>query len=188
MTDQADDWNLVARVRAGDAPAFDALMGRYKRPVLNFIYRMTGDSSEAEDLAQEVFVKTYRQIREGRLQPTAAFSTWLFKVARNEALDDVRRRKRKPLDRFDDKGEGVDSIAGREKNASDEAISHETEKLVADAVSQLPEDQKSALILSVYQGCSQADIAAILSCSIKAVESRLYRARQYLQIRLGRLL
>ena len=81
------DWSLVEQVKAGDDRAFDAMMARYKRPVMNFVYRMIGDAGEAEDLAQDVFVRAYQNIRKpGFHQTTGAFSTWLFQVAATPPL------------------------------------------------------------------------------------------------------
>src|ERR1035437_9684344 len=88
MVDKQKDWNLVEQIKAGNNQAFDELMERYKRPIMNFVYRMIGDAAEAEDVAQEVFVRAYRSICAARVHQTSGqFSTWLFQVARNAALD-----------------------------------------------------------------------------------------------------
>ena len=184
------DWSLVERVQAGDDRAFDELMARHKRAVLNFIFRMIRDASEAEDLAQDVFVRAYRHIRKGGFGPAkgASFTTWLFQVARNAALDCLRRRKRHPaesLQVLDDRGEFVPA-AGR--TADQDAAAHDIGEAIAAAVALLPEDQRTALVLSEYQGLPHSEIAAIMKCSEKAVESRLYRARQFLRTRLGSIL
>ncbi len=89
------EWLLVERLRAGDDAAFDALMARYKRPILDFVYRMIGDATEAEDVAQDVFVRAYDGLRRRGFRRTSArLSTWLFQIARNAALDRVRWRRR----------------------------------------------------------------------------------------------
>ena len=189
MSDEHTDWILVKQVKAGDDRAFDALMTRYKRPVLNFLDRMIGDASEAEDLAQDVFVRAYQNIRKpGFHQTTGAFSTWLFQVARNAAIDCLRRRKRRPaasLTILEEDGKNLPMI---ERTADREIAIKEVGEQIAAAVALLPEDQKTAFLLSEYQELSYAEIAAIMKCSVKSVESRLYRAKQFLRDRLRDLL
>ncbi|MFZ4395807.1 MAG: RNA polymerase sigma factor [Kiritimatiellia bacterium] len=189
MTEQPSDWDLVAQVRAGEPQAVDVLMARYKRPVLNFVFRMIGDATEAEDLAQTVFVRVYQGVQKPEFHQTAAaFSTWLFQVARHAALDHVRWRKRHPADSLhamDDRGE---SLAGSGRSAPEEAVARETGEQIATAVARLPEDQRTAIVLSEYENLSYAEIAAIMNCSLKSVETRLYRARQSLRQRLARTL
>ncbi len=189
MPDKPTDWSLVEQVKAGDDRAFDALMARYKLPVLNFVYRMTGDGSEAEDVAQEVFVDAYRTIRKPSFhRTTAQFSTWLFQVARNAALDSLRHRKRHPAESLSVLEENGAMLAGAARTAQEESADKETGQKIAAAVALLPEDQRSALILSEYEDRSYAEIAAVLKCSLKSVEARLYRAKHFLRDRLRNLL
>ncbi|MBU4199622.1 MAG: sigma-70 family RNA polymerase sigma factor [Kiritimatiellae bacterium] len=195
------DWTLVEQIQAGDDRAFDALMARYKRPVINFVYRMIGDASEAEDLAQDVFVRAYQNIRKpGFHQTTGAFSTWLFQVARNAALDGLRWRKRHPArsathsvadgpaefpSAWEDNGQ---QVAVTDRSPDREIAVKEIGEQIVAVISLLPEDQKTAFILAEYQELSYAEIAAIMKCSVKSVESRLYRAKQFLRDRLRDLL
>ena len=189
MPNEPTDWSLVEQVRAGDDRAFDALMGKYSRPILNFVWRMIGDAGEAEDVAQEVFVRAYRGMREGRCRKTdAKFSTWLFQVARNAALDAVRRRGRHPAASLAALEESGGQPAITQQTAAREMATREDLDEIAAAVSRLPEDQRAALLLSEYEDFSQAEIAATLRCSVKSVESRLYRARQFLRRQLAHLL
>jgi RNA polymerase sigma-70 factor (ECF subfamily) len=184
-----EDWTLVERVKTGDDRAFDALMERYKRPVLSFVFRMIGDATEAEDVAQDVFARAYQSIRKpGFHQTTAKFSTWLFQVARNAALDCLRRRKRHPAESLAAMDGNGNTMAGPERTAHEEAVARETGDQIAASVALLPEDQRAALILSEYEELSYAEIAAVLKCSQKSVEGRLYRARQFLRDRLRSLL
>ena len=189
VSQEHSDWSLVENIKTGDDRAFDALMERYKRPMMSFVCRLIGDAAEAEDVTQEVFVRAYRSIRAAHVrQTTGQFSTWLFQVARNAALDCLRRRKRHPaesLAAMDDKGE---STVGPGRTPHQESASRETGEQIAAAVALLPEDQRTALILSEYEGLSYAEISAVLKCSQKSVESRLYRARQFLRTRLAHLL
>lgn len=189
MTQIHADWILVEQVKAGDDRAFDALMARYKRPILSFVYRMIGDASEAEDLTQDVFVRAYQNIRKpGFHQTTGAFSTWLFQVARNAAIDCLRRRKRRPTEYLSVMEDDGRQVASRYGAADQEMANREIGEQIAAAVALLPEDQKTAVILLEYENLSCAEIAAIMKCSVKSVESRLYRAKQFLRNRLRDLL
>jgi len=183
------DWTLVEQIKVGDDRAFNALMARYKRPVLNFVYRMIGDAGEAEDLTQDVFVRAYQNIRKpGFHQTTGAFSTWLFQVARNAAIDCLRRRKRHPTESLTNVEEDGGNVAVTARTADSEIAAKEVGAQIAAAVALLPEDQKTAFLLLEYQELSYAEIAAIMKSSMKAVELRLYRARQFLRKRLTHLL
>ena len=187
--DQQTGWSLVEQAAAGDDRAFEALMERYKRPILNFVFRIIGEASEAEDVAQDVFVRVYRAIHQpGLRRTTGEFSTWLFRVARNAALDCLRRRKRHPaesLTALEDHGE---TLVGAGSTAAEEAAAEETGEQIAAAVDLLPEDQRTALVLAEYEGLPYSQIAGVLKCSRKSVEARLYRARRFLRQRLARLL
>ncbi|MFA5343580.1 MAG: sigma-70 family RNA polymerase sigma factor [Kiritimatiellia bacterium] len=184
MVEINEDWSRAEQVRAGDDRAFDALMARYKRPVLNFVYRLIGDAGEAEDVAQGVFVRAYQAIRKpGFRRTTGAFSTWLFQVARNAAIDWLRRRKRHPESQAI-LGEDGGNEAVTARTADSEMTAKEIGEQIAAVVARLPADQKTAVILSEYENRSYAEIAAIMQCSLKSVESRLYRAKRFLRDRL----
>lgn len=182
------DWTLIEQFRAGDDRAFDELMARYKRPIHSFVFRMIGDAAEAEDVSQDVFVRAWKAFRGREFRPThAAFSTWLFQVARNAALDCLRRRKRRPTEPLEVLDAKV-GVAESGPNARDESMSREIGDRIAAAVARLPEDQRAVLVLSEYEGLSYAEIAGVMTCSVKSVESRLYRARQFLRGQLEGLL
>ncbi|MDO9541819.1 MAG: sigma-70 family RNA polymerase sigma factor [Kiritimatiellia bacterium] len=197
------DWSLIEQIKAGDDRAFNALMERYKRPIVNFVFRIIGDAAEADDAAQDVFLRTYQTIRkDGFHQGTAKFSTWLFQVARNTAIDYLRRRKRRParsaIRRGEIAGGPAESLSDWEDNGQQVAVTDRTPdreivvkevgEQIAAAIALLPEDQKTAIILSEYENLSYAEIAAIMKSSVKSVESRLYRAKQFLRDRLRDLL
>lgn len=183
------DWVLAEETRSDDDQAFTALMERYQRPILNFVFRMIGDPSEAEDVAQEVFVRAYRGIHAaGFRRTTAAFSTWLFQIARHAALDALRRRKRHPTESLADLETRGEPVADAGRTAAEETVIRETGKHIAAAVALLPEDQRTAIVLSEYEGLSYSQIAAIMNCSEKSVETRLYRARRFLRRQLTDLL
>jgi RNA polymerase sigma-70 factor (ECF subfamily) len=158
--------------------AFAELLARYQRPVLNFVYRMLGDAADAEDVAQEVFVRAYQHWSE--FDPRRKVSTWLFALARNAAIDRLRYRQRHPV-------ESLDS-APEPSTTSREVETRELGEQIAAAIQLLPEDQHTAVVLAEYQGLSHAEIAEVMHCSEKSVESRLYRARQNLRIALAPLL
>ena len=183
------DREILEEIRKGTERALDLLMLRYKQPLVDFAYRMTGDPVEAEDVAQEVFIKAYRNIcNSGFRDDTASVSAWLFRVARNAAIDRLRKRKRRPTSYLEDATGGANAVPGSGGTASDAVIASETGREVAAAVAGLPEDQRTAVILAEYEGLSYAEIAAVMNCSEKSVESRLYRARQHLRRLLSHLL
>jgi len=180
------DLELVTRFQAGDAAAFDELMGRYKHPVLNFVYRLLGDAAEAEDVAQDVFVRAHQHLGTFQFWSAGAkLSTWLFTLARNAVIDRQRWRKRHPAEPLEAVAESDFPAAA---DASREASDREVGRHIADAVGALPEDQRTAITLAEYHGLSYADIARVMNCSEKSVETRLYRARQTLRQRLAFLL
>lgn len=183
------DWTLAAQVKAGDDRAFEVLMTRYKRPILHFVHRMTGNEAEAEDAAQTVFVRAYRGMRRpGFGQTRAAFSTWLFQIARNASLDVLRHRRRHPTISLDAAQETGVVFPDRRATAAADAEQADVGRRIAAAIAKLPEDQRTAIVLSEYEDRPQAEIAAILRCSEKSVEGRLYRARQTLRRLLADLL
>jgi len=180
MTEDADKL-LVARTLAGDDDAFAELLTRYRKPVLNFIYRLVGDAAEAEDVAQDVFVRAYRHLAD--YDPRRQFSTWLFALARNAAIDRLRYRQRHPTEPLSDI-----VAASLARGPSTEAESRDLGRQIAAAIAQLPEDQRTAIVLAEYHGLSHAEIAEVMDCSEKSVESRLYRAKQTLREKLSHLL
>jgi RNA polymerase sigma-70 factor (ECF subfamily) len=175
------DSELVRQIQSGDDAGFDELMRRYKRPVLNFVFRMLGNAEDAADVAQDVFVRVYQNLDACR--PDAKFSTWLFALARNAAIDRLRWRARHPTESM----ESAPEIAMSAGTAED-VNARETAGQIAAAVDKLPEDQRTVLVLSEYQGMSYAEIAGVMRCSEKSVESRLYRAKQALREALRHLL
>ena len=179
--DQVPEPDLIRQIQDGNDAAFDEILHRYKRPVLNFVYRLVGDATEAEDIAQEVFVRAYRHLSD--YNPHRKFSTWLFALAHHAAIDHLRWRQRHPTDPID----AAPELAGG-RPVESQILAREIGELIAAAVAALPEDQRAAIILSEYEGLSYAEIAEIMKCSEKSVESRLYRAKQTLRDRLKHLL
>jgi RNA polymerase sigma-70 factor (ECF subfamily) len=188
-SDPPADWELVRQVQAGREAAFSLLMKRYQGPVLDFVYRMLGHATDAREIAQDVFVRAYAGIGKPSFRPAGAqFSTWLFQVARHAALDALRWRRRHPTTPLAELEEHGAALPATGPTAARESETRETGRLIADAVAQLPEDQRTALILAEYEGLAYAQIAAVMNCSEKSVETRLYRARIFLRRRLVHLL
>lgn len=176
------DEELMGRLQAGDDAALAPLMQRWELPVKRFVFRLVGSTTEAEELAQEVFVRVYS--KRGTYRRGARFSTWCFSIAANQAKNRLRWWKRRPLLSLnawmDAGGDAADQSASGAQ-ASDEAVRRERIATVQAAVADLPLDLRTALVLFEYEGQSMNEIAAALGCTPKAVENRLYRARQKLQ-------
>jgi RNA polymerase sigma-70 factor (ECF subfamily) len=184
MSSDDPDRALVEQVQTGQDRAFDELMARYKKPILNFVYRMIGDAHEAEDVAQDVFVHAYRNLPRFTPRPGAKFSTWLFQLARNAAIDRLRKRGRADFQSLE---ELKRDFPGMGRNPADQSDLSDLSDLIARAVAALPEDQRTAFVLSEYHGMATAEIAAVMDTSEKSVESRLYRARHTLRTALRAL-
>ncbi|OGV63488.1 MAG: hypothetical protein A2283_05300 [Lentisphaerae bacterium RIFOXYA12_FULL_48_11] len=189
MSNVDSDWSLVEQVKQGNDHAFDELMERYKKPVINFIYRMLGNASDAEDMAQDVFVRAYQNICKSAFRiGEGRFSTWLFQIAHNAAIDNLRKRKRQPTETINDMEESKFARAVTDKTADKVLAEQELGNQIANAISELPPDQKTAIVLSEYHDISYSEISEIMKCSEKSVESRLYRAKNTLRQRLAHLL
>lgn len=174
------DEACMSRLQAGDDAALAPLMERWESPVKRFIFRLIGNAAEAEDLAQEVFVRVYQK-RAG-YRPGAKFSTWCFAIAANQAKNRLRWWKRRPalsLEAWTEAGGEAADPAGTP--AADEAVRRERIAAVQAAVAALPFDLRTALVLFEYEEQSMTEIAEALGCTPKAVENRLYRARQQLR-------
>jgi len=181
MLPKSTDAEQIEQIRSGDAAAFEQLMEAFQRPILAFVYRMIGDPDEAQDLSQEIFVRAYQAICAPRFRlKRATLSTWLFQIARNAAIDTLRKRSRKPFlssERFPGRR---DTLPDPGAQPDDQTAANELQARIGQALLQLPEDQHTALVLSVYHDQSHEQIAAILHCSAKSVEARIYRARKKL--------
>jgi RNA polymerase sigma-70 factor, ECF subfamily len=179
------DAQLMLRVQSGDREAFETLMTRYRQPVMNLVYRTLGDLNEAEDICQHVFIQVYKSAR--RYRPTARFSTWLYTIARNLCLNEIRRRSRHPADSLDalhPDGEDHptrDLVDYRTLDPPKALLQDELERKIQEALSTLPENQRTAILLCRQAELSYEDIAQVLHCSLSATKSLIHRARETLR-------
>ncbi len=179
------DLELMLRVRRGDAESFDALLARHRAPLINFFSRMVRDHALAEDLAQEVFLRVYKA-RE-RWKPDAKFSTWLYRIATNLALNALRDRKGTAAESRPADGEGEDETArlpDPQPSAAERIMLSERERIIRGAVESLPANQRAAVILHKYQDVDYRQIAKILGVTESALKSLLFRAYETLRQRL----
>ena len=179
---------LMSRVREGDRDAFEALVLRYRQPVLNFVARTLRDLSEAEDVAQQTFVQVWKSAH--RYEVTARFSTWLFTIARNLCLNELRRRSRHPADSLDEGSGGDEDLPT--KHYADPTVrlpgevlaSGELVEKVEEAIADLPDAQRTALLLCREEELSYEEIAQILGTSLSATKSLIFRGREAIKLRL----
>jgi RNA polymerase sigma-70 factor (ECF subfamily) len=181
------DLELMRRVRAGDAESFDRLLDRHRQPLVGFFFRMVRDPALAEDLAQEVFLRVYQA--RNRYQPAAKFTTWLYRIATNLALNALRDRKQVvQATARDGVAADAESVTARlpdgEPSAEHVLMESDRARTIRQAVEALPENQRAAVILHKYQEVDYRQIAAILGVSESAVKSLLFRAYENLRGRL----
>jgi RNA polymerase sigma-70 factor (ECF subfamily) len=178
----------MLRVKRGDTAAFAALVDTYKQPVLNFVTRTLRDATEAEDLAQAVFVQVWKSA--GRYQASAKFSAWLFTIARNACLNELRRRSRHPAEPLDaphpdHEGEPLYQPPDVQTATPPDALLHgELEGKIEEALAALPENQRTAILLCRQDELSYEEIAKVLGCSLSATKSLIFRGRETLKQRL----
>ena len=188
------DVQLMLDVKAGDEQSFELLLHRYRTPLVNFLYRMVRSREQAEDLAQEVFIRVYRA-RDDYV-PSAKFTTWLFRIATNLALNSLRDRRHEKLDISMDAPVVADAEDGDEKpfqvadkhpTIEQELVEEARKKMIRHAIEKLPEKQRAAVLLHKYQELDYAEIAKILSCSESALKSLMFRAYETLRVELAPL-
>ena len=182
------DARLMLRVKRGDRQAFEELVNKYKQPVINVIYRTLGDATEAEDLAQNVFVQVYKSA--DRYRVSAKFTTWLFTIARNLCLNEIRRRSRHPAESIDAPHPDHDDQPRHQfedvKTFSppDALLHRELEQKIQQALSNLPESQRVAILLCRQGELSYEEIAKVVGCSVSATKSLIHRGRETLKQKL----
>lgn len=185
MTDAPPDADAqcMKRLAEGDDLALNDLMHRWRDRLAAFLYRMTINHEAALDLAQETFVRLYQS--RDRYQPTAPFATYLFRIAANLARNHARWRKRHPAVSIEDEQSFVSELRDPSSLPDQSADHREQLACVERALAALPDDLREAMLLFTYEDMSQAEIAHTLGCTTKAVETRIYRARQMLKATLA---
>jgi RNA polymerase sigma-70 factor (ECF subfamily) len=182
------DAELMLRVKEGDDASFGLLLVKYRLPVIHFLYRMVQNQGISEELGQEVFLRVYRS--RATYEPTAKFTTWLFRIATHLALNwlrDVKNEKgQERLD--DDSGASVSRDVPDRKPTVEHSMVHQVKlEEVRRAVAQLPEKQRAAVLMHKYEEMEYSQIAGVLSCSESAVKSLLFRAYETLRGRLAHM-
>jgi RNA polymerase sigma-70 factor, ECF subfamily len=183
-----EDVRLMGLVAGGDMPAFEQLIERHQALVVGTAARMLGSNSDVEDIAQQVFIRVWKSA--GRYRPRAKFTTWLLKITRNLVFNELRRTKRRAQLPLQPDPQGEEIPLSDDITAAPDAslLENELQHAIEDAITQLPETQRMALILRRYEDLSYEDIAEVLDLSVPAVKSLLFRARTELRSRLGKYL
>ena len=192
MTDTPDDTDqeLVRRVQAGDQSAFNLLVLKYQHRVLKLVGRFVNDPTEAEDVAQEAFLKAYRALASFR--GDSAFYTWLYRIAINTAKNALVSQRRRPVD-FDLDLQDPDQYERQAKLREADTpegvlLTDEIRAVVEEAMEQLPEDLRTAIVLRELEGLSYEEIAEAMDCPVGTVRSRIFRAREAIDKKLKPLL
>ena len=186
----AQDAQDMSRLVNGHDAALNDLMQRHAQRLFHYLVRSLQNEDDAADLAQETFVRVYQN--RAKFEPSQKFTVWLYAIASNLVKDRYRWRSRHAQASLDapneETGANLQDNLRDSKLGPDETLQKgETAEAVRNAIATLPEELRQPLILSVYQELHQAEIAQILNCSVKAVETRMYRARQQLRSSLGSL-
>ncbi|MHB2154565.1 sigma-70 family RNA polymerase sigma factor [Calditrichota bacterium GD2] len=177
------DYELVKKAKAGDGRAYDQLMEMYHDAVFNIILRMVHNRQEAEDLTQETFIKAYNSINS--FNEEYAFSTWLFKIATNHCIDFFRKRKLvtysmdEPIKYKDD--EIAHEYADSDPTVDKKMVDGEKSNIIKQAIEQLPDKYRMAIILRHHEEKSYEEIAEILNLPLGTVKARIFRAREMLK-------
>jgi len=187
--ESANDHELLVAIRDGDESAFQEIVRRYRNPITNFIYRMLDDYDRSVELAQETFIRVYTSA--SRYQANYSFSTYIYRIATNLAISELRKRKRRKLVSLfspytNEEGETLEMDPPDQSTLQDEAlIESERRKAVARAIKSLPEKYRAAVVLRDVEGLSYDRIAEVMNLSEGTVKSRINRARNLLKEKLS---
>jgi RNA polymerase sigma-70 factor (ECF subfamily) len=182
------DAELMLRVREGDGASFGVLLDKHRSSVVHFLYRMVQNHAVAEELAQDVFLRVYRS--RSTYEPTAKFTTWLFRIATHLALNALRDGKNERLqERLDDDSSDmpVRQVSDRRPSIEQSMVYRARLDEVRRAIKTLPEKQRAAVLMHKYEEMEYSQIATVLSCSESAVKSLLFRAYETLRARLAHM-
>jgi RNA polymerase sigma-70 factor, ECF subfamily len=181
MTVDTSDLGLVQRVQRGDKTAFDLLVLKYQHKVIKLVMRYLRDPADAEDVAQEAFIKAYRALPQFR--GDSAFYTWLYRIAINTAKNALVSRDRNPVE-FDLDLQSIEESQSMQGRLADDEtperllLTEEIRTTVNSAIEALPEDLRTAIVLRELEGLSYEDIAQAMDCPVGTVRSRIFRARE----------
>jgi RNA polymerase sigma-70 factor, ECF subfamily len=182
------DAELMLRVKGGDDASFGVLLEKHRNPVIHFLYRMVQNPAVAEELAQEVFLRVYRS--RASYEPTAKFTTWLFRIATHLALNSLRdgkkERKQESLDDMID-DQPVRQVSDNRPTVEQSMLYQARLGEVKKAIQTLPEKQRAAVLMHKYEEMEYSQIARALGCSESAVKSLLFRAYETLRARLAHM-
>ncbi len=181
------DLSLVRRVQRGDKGAFDLLVLKYQHKVVKLVMRYVRSPAEAEDIAQEAFIKAYRALPQFR--GDSAFYTWLYRISINTAKNALASRERSPVEYDLDLQDGESSWEAQSRLRDPDTpeglvLTEEIRQTVNSAIDQLPEDLRTAIVLRELEGLSYEEIAAAMECPVGTVRSRIFRAREAIDRRL----
>lgn len=182
------DAELMLRVKGGDGASFGVLLDKHRSSVVHFLFRMVQNQAVAEELAQEVFLRVYRS--RANYEPTAKFTTWLFRIATHLALNSLRDGKRdRSWERLDDDSGQMPArqVSDKRPNVEQKLVYQDRLNEIRQAISQLPDKQRAAVLMHKYQEMEYSQIANVLSCSESAVKSLLFRAYEALRARLAHM-
>ena len=185
MSSESTDAKLVKRVQKGDKGAFDLLVLKYQHKIVNLVMRYVRDPEQALDITQEAFIKAYRALP--RFRGDSAFYTWLYRIAINTAKNHLVSRSRRPPGTDVEAEDAEDYEAGgalRDIETPESALfGAELKAVVERAISDLPDDLRTAVTLREFDGLSYEDIAEIMDCPVGTVRSRIFRAREAIDIK-----
>ncbi len=177
---------LMLRFKDGDLRAFQSLFEKYSPSLICFVFQFVGSRARAEEIAQDVFLQVYRWQK--RYEPTARFSTWLFKIAKNHCLNEMRRGEYRvslnsmnPLPNEEEEAQDWQIADANAEKGEDLLAAKEVADKIKTTLARLPQNQRMALVLSRMEGLSYEEIAKVLGCSQKAVKSLIFRATQNLR-------
>jgi RNA polymerase sigma-70 factor, ECF subfamily len=185
----SSDEELMGKVAQGDTQAFELLVRRHERRILNLISRFIGEQTQAEDVAQDVFVRVWQASKD--YKATAKFTTWVYRITANLCLDLLKSAHHRQIftqldvhaERLDE-GNDVFPLSSNTRSPEDLLLSDEKSRLISTALTSLPTNQRLAVILKKFDGLSYQEISSVLGCSISAVESLLVRAKRNLREKL----
>lgn len=173
------DIELMLRAKTGDDSAFTELMRRHYKGVVNYVYRFTYDRANSEDLAQEVFLRVYRSVK--RYNPQAKFSTWLYKIATNLCITEVKSRNKEQSVSLDEMQENAGELGdSKSEDPSDLTLRREIGTAIFEALKSLSERERVAIILCKYEDLPYEEVAEVIGCTIGAVKTYVHRGRMKL--------